>query len=295
MENACIFFSRKINQFFAVATCQSLVKAAEQINVTPSALRHGINELESQIGKSLIKRSKSGMDLTPAGKTLYDSLYPYYEKIKKIENQIMNPNEDKTPLSIKLDGLYYPDLKTKLLEIRQKNNQYSLSLEDGYIDDIKEELFDKEFDLVISSLEFDYPHKNINTINLCTQKVGLLVSKKLFQQYPNTKTFFAKETLIQRSSTLQNPIFSTILDKLKNQGYQYHTLGLTEMADVLHCVDEGAGYCFIPENIHYISTITNDEVQFIRSPFPFDIFLHQKVYFKKNNDKKLADIAMTLR
>lgn len=80
MENVCMFFSRKINQFFAVATCQSLVKAAEQINVTPSALRHGINELESQIGKSLIKRSKNGMDLTPAGKTLYERLYPYYEK-----------------------------------------------------------------------------------------------------------------------------------------------------------------------------------------------------------------------
>lgn len=51
-----MFFSRKINQFFAVATYQSLVKAAEKINITPSALRHGINELENQIGKSLIKR-----------------------------------------------------------------------------------------------------------------------------------------------------------------------------------------------------------------------------------------------
>lgn len=290
-----MFFSRKINQFFAVATYQSLVKAAEKINVTPSALRHGINELKTKIGKSLIKRSKNGMTLTPAGKTLYESLYPYYKKIRKIENQILDLNEDKTLLSIKLDGLYYPDLKTKLLEIRQKNNQYELSLEDGYIDDINEELFDKEFDLVISSLEFDYPHKNINTINLCTQKVGLLVNKKLFEKYSDTKTFFAKETLIQRNSSLHNPIFSTILDRLKKQGYQYHTLGLTEMADVLQCIDEGAGYCFMPENIHYISTITNDEVQFIRSPFPFDIFLHQKVYFKKNNDKKLADIAMALR
>lgn len=290
-----MFFSRKINQFFAVATYQSLVKAAEKINVTPSALRHGINELENQIGKSLIKRSKNGMELTLAGKTLYERLYPYYKKIRKIETQILDLNEDKTLLSIKLDGLYYPDLKTKLLEIRQKNDQYKLSLEDGYIDDINEELFDKEFDLVISSLEFDYPHKNINTINLCTQKVGLLVNKKLFEKYSDTKTFFAKETLIQRNSSLHNPIFSTILDRLKKQGYQYHTLGLTEMADVLQCIDEGAGYCFMPENIHYISTITNDEVQFIRSPFPFDIFLHQKVYFKKNNDKKLADIAMTLR
>ncbi|CRL63794.1 LysR family transcriptional regulator [Proteus penneri] len=290
-----MFFSRKINQFFAVATCQSLVKAAEQTRVTPSALRHGINELESQLGKSLIKRSKNGMDLTPAGKSLYNRLYPYYEKIRKIENQIMNSNEENTSLCIKLDGLYYPDLKTKLLEIRQENNRYKLSLEDGCIDNINEELFDKEFDLVISSLEFDYSYKKINAINLCTQKVGLLVNKKLIEKYPDTKTFFAKETLIQRSSSLQNPIFTTILERLKNKGYQYHTLGLTEMADVLHCVDEGEGYCFIPENIDYISTITNDEVQFIRSPFPFDFFLHQKVYFKKENNKNLADIAMTLR
>lgn len=290
-----MFFSRKINQFFAVATCQSLAKAAKQTHVTPSALRHGINELENQLGKSLIKRSKKGMDLTPAGKSLYNRLYPYYEQIRKIENQIINSDEENTSLSIKLDGLYYPDLKTKLLAIRQKNNQYHLSLEDGYIDSINEELFDKEFDLVISSLEFDYPYQKINAINLCTQKVGLLVNKKLIEKYPDTKTFFAKETLIQRNSSLRNPIFSTLLERLKNNGYQYHTLGLTEMADVLHCVDEGEGYCFIPENIDYISTITNDEVQFIRSPFPFDIFLHQKVYFKKENNKNLADIAMTLR
>lgn len=63
-----MFFSKKINQFFAVAINQSLVKAAEKINVTPSALRHGINELEKKLGKSLVKRTKEGMILTPAGK-----------------------------------------------------------------------------------------------------------------------------------------------------------------------------------------------------------------------------------
>ncbi|MEQ5226700.1 LysR family transcriptional regulator [Proteus cibi] len=293
-----MFFSRKINQFFAVATYQSLVKAAEQINVTPSALRHGINELENQVGKSLVKRSKNGMDLTPAGKALYERLYPYYEKIRSIENQILKnkaSKSEKTTLAIKLDGLYYPDLKDKLLAIKQSNRQYDMSLTDGYINNLEDELFDEQFDLVISSLDFDQSNKNIQSINLCTQKVGLLAHKSLLDKYKDMKQFFENETLIQRSSTLQNPIFTSTLNKLNEQGYHCHSLGLTEMSDVLHFINQGAGYCFIPENIHYISKITDEQVDFIRSPFPFELFLHQKVYYKKDNTKNLSDIAMTLR
>lgn len=291
-----MFFSRKINQFFAVATYQSLVKAAEQINVTPSALRHGINELESQVGKSLIKRSKTGMDLTPTGKALYERLYPYYQKIKHIENQILNPKkEDKLSLNIKLDGLYYPDLKRKLLSIKQDNHHYAMSLTDGHINNLEQELFEEQFDLVISSLDLPHSNKMIQSVDLCTQEVGLLVHKKLVDKHSNLKKLFENETLIQRNSTLQNPIFIKTVNQLKEQNYHCHTLGLTEMSDVLHFIKEGAGYCVIPENAHFISTITNDQVQFIRSPFPFEIYLHQKVYFKKENHKNLLDIAMILR
>lgn len=290
-----MFFSRKINQFFAIAACQSLVKAAEQTNVTPSALRHGINELENQMGKSLIKRSKNGMGLTPAGKALYEHLYPYYRKIKSIENQFLKTKNEKIALAIKLDGLYYPDLRTKLLSIKKENNQYNMSLTNGFIDNIEDELFNKQFDLVISSLDFDCQNKKIQTINLCTQKIGLLVNKKSFEKYNDMKNFYEEETLVQRSSTLQNPIFTSILNQLKEHDLHCHTLGLTEMSDVLHFIEEGAGYCFISENKHFISTITNEQIQFIRSPFPFDTFLHQKVYFKRDNDKSLVDIALKLR
>ncbi|HCH51465.1 MAG TPA: hypothetical protein DEV59_12380 [Proteus sp.] len=292
-----MFFSKKINQFFAVANCQSLVKAADLINVTPSALRHGLNELESQVGQSLVKRSKTGVTLTPTGKALYEKLFPYYEKIKSIENQISGIKEDKQNLAIKLDGLYYPDLKTKLLSIKQNSHCYNLSLTDGYIDNIENELFKDGFDLVISSLDFEYSNKNIQSVDLCTQKVGMLTHKILLDKHKNQsmKQFFKEETLIQRSSTLQNPIFISTINRLQKKGYQCHTLGLTEMSDVLHFINEGAGYCFIPENAHFISSITNEQVQFIRSPFPFDVLLHQKVYFKKDNQKDLADIAMTLR
>lgn len=290
-----MFFSKKINQFFAVAINQSLVKAEEKINVTPSALRHGINELEKKLGNSLVKRTKEGMILTPAGKKLYENLYPYYEKIKKIENQLIDNYTEKDTLSIKLDGLYYPDLKTKLLAIKKEHSQYRLALTDGFVDNLEKELFDEEFDLVISSLDFSYTTQNIQAITLCTQKIGLLVNKHVFERYADKKTFFANETLVQRNSALQNPIFSNIFNKLKKSGYQYHTLGLTDMADVLHYIEKGAGYCFLPNNFDYISTITNDKVKFISSPFCSDIFVHQKVYFKQDNNKNLLNIAMTLR
>ncbi|QLA68075.1 LysR family transcriptional regulator [Enterobacter pasteurii] len=47
-----MFFSRQIQQFIAVVRAGSFIRAANDIAITPSALSHGINELEQRLGKN---------------------------------------------------------------------------------------------------------------------------------------------------------------------------------------------------------------------------------------------------
>ncbi|MBQ7368573.1 MAG: LysR family transcriptional regulator [Clostridia bacterium] len=62
----------KIHAFLSAVKHKSLSKAAEEIDYTPSALSHMADALENELGVQLLKRTPLGVELTSAGKILYD-------------------------------------------------------------------------------------------------------------------------------------------------------------------------------------------------------------------------------
>lgn len=60
--------------FEVVARLGSISKAAEELNLTPSAVSHQIANLESHVGRPLFERTARGVDLTPAGQRYQQSL-----------------------------------------------------------------------------------------------------------------------------------------------------------------------------------------------------------------------------
>ena len=53
--------------FEVVTRLGSLSKAADELNLTPSAVSHQISNLESHVGRKLFERTSRGVELTPAG------------------------------------------------------------------------------------------------------------------------------------------------------------------------------------------------------------------------------------
>lgn len=96
-----MFLSRQLIQFFAVAENSSLAEAAEKLNLTPSALSHGIRDLECKTGILLIKRSGQKSSLTIAGRDLYHQLLPYYIRIKHISDNLSGKKKTITRLLLK--------------------------------------------------------------------------------------------------------------------------------------------------------------------------------------------------
>ncbi|CAK8053978.1 LysR family transcriptional regulator [Eupransor demetentiae] len=70
--------------FTTVASQKSFRKAANELNITPSAVSHAISQLEEQLGFPLFIRNRSEMTLTQDGKTIL----PSAERLLNEERQL---------------------------------------------------------------------------------------------------------------------------------------------------------------------------------------------------------------
>ena len=58
---------RQLEYFAAVARHRHFTRAAEELYVTQPALSQQVRRLERELGLELLKRTSSGVELTPAG------------------------------------------------------------------------------------------------------------------------------------------------------------------------------------------------------------------------------------
>ena len=68
--------------FMHTARSGNMTRAAEQLNVTVSALSHQMRRLEERMGKRLLIRGARGIQLTDEGQDLYQKLEPHYQAIE---------------------------------------------------------------------------------------------------------------------------------------------------------------------------------------------------------------------
>lgn len=70
--------------FLAVVEQESFQKAAQVLNLTPSAISHAVASMETELGSALFIRSKQGVYLTNYGK----ELFPYIKNVQNSEEYL---------------------------------------------------------------------------------------------------------------------------------------------------------------------------------------------------------------
>lgn len=85
---------RNLQAFIAVANALSIHQAAEQLNVTPSAVSHQIASLESWLGKKLFIRSGKGVQLTPTGEQYLREVSAAMSAIGRATDQIVKEKDN---------------------------------------------------------------------------------------------------------------------------------------------------------------------------------------------------------
>ena len=74
--------------FVFVAKEENITKASEKLSISQPAVTKHIKNLEEQLGVTLFKRNKYGMELTDKGRELYKEVSESILKIYKAEERV---------------------------------------------------------------------------------------------------------------------------------------------------------------------------------------------------------------
>lgn len=113
--------------FVLVARTGKLSRAAEQLNLTVSALSHQIRNLEERLGRTLFERGPRGVALTADGANLLDAIGHHFEGIEQALNRYQSRHQDLVTLSV-LPSVASSWLVPRLPRLVAKHPELELSL-----------------------------------------------------------------------------------------------------------------------------------------------------------------------
>ncbi|MER8837085.1 LysR family transcriptional regulator, partial [Mesorhizobium sp. M0909] len=82
-----------MTHFEAVARLGGVAKAAQELQVTPSAVSQQLRLLEHQLGVRLFQREKRHLSLTIDGERLFQTTTQAFESIREVRNAIVRQRE----------------------------------------------------------------------------------------------------------------------------------------------------------------------------------------------------------
>ena len=179
---------RQCRHFVAIVENGSYSRAAEAIPLSQPALTRSIQNLEMNLGATLLDRSTRGLNLTEAGKKFYARAKFILREIERTRQEVISNDEKAKSISLGIAPLF---AGTFIPEALKRFHQYYPDVEVH----IKSELFPKlisgitqgKYDLGFSNLPFStlpesveaHPLIDIEIVYLASQKHPLARAKKL--------------------------------------------------------------------------------------------------------------------
>ncbi len=196
--------SAQLEAFFTVAKLSNFTKAAEQLNVTQSALSQRIAKLEEDLGVTLFIRDRSSIRVTEAGELVLRhcqlSHFAESELLTKLKD-----SKDGFAGVIRIGGfssvnrsLVIPSLK----KLMTTNPRLSLQLITKEISDLNSLLKSGEADYILTNKKSDSP--NVQSLFLGIEENVLVKLKKssnsdIFLDHdesdPTTKSYFSQNKI----------------------------------------------------------------------------------------------------
>lgn len=117
-----------LKAFEAAGTSGSFTRAAEQLNVTQSAVSRQVRQLEEQLGEALLERHHHRLELTAAGRSLLRTLQQSFDKIELTVRAIQQKS-DLNRLRVNVPPTFASRwLVPRLARLRERHPALELSL-----------------------------------------------------------------------------------------------------------------------------------------------------------------------
>lgn len=173
--------------FYNVVQYGSFSKTAEELFISQSAVTQAIKKLEDQLGGVLFIRSKHGVVLTEAGKTLYEYIAQSLETIGNAED-IFSKYQNLEKGSIRIGGgstLANLILQDALIKFSKDYPNINISLQNMVTNQAIEKLSTGNLDLVLLNLVDEIKYDNIKIVELKETEDIFFVNKEFAKTINN--------------------------------------------------------------------------------------------------------------
>lgn len=204
--------------FVTVIERGSLVSAAEQLNLTPSAISHALATLERNLGFSILVRSRTGVQITANGQKVLPLIREVLQANERLSQHVMNLNglETGTITIGAFSSVIIAWLPNMVKEFRQMHPNITVCIEQGGYGDVERWVAGNKVDIgFVSMIEdatlqltplyrdplmciapHDYPSKDSITVAELAEQ-NIIVQRDGYDQ--DTQNLLIKHQLVAKS------------------------------------------------------------------------------------------------
>ena len=165
----------QIQYFIAIAECNTYFDAAEELNISQSALSKQIIKLEKELGVALLDRSRRKASLTPAGETFYQdalALRRQYETMNRHMKKYQIFTRNKNELRVgTLPILTQYGLTAHFRQFTESHPDIHLILDEVEENDLKKGLLSSQYDLIICREQMIADQSDISSVYLADDEL----------------------------------------------------------------------------------------------------------------------------
>lgn len=243
----------QIKSFITVSKFQSFTKAANELQLSVSALSRQISAMEEELQIILINRNSRTFELTNCGRYLYSEYQKIYNEFQGASlsaQKIHQGFSGSLSFGIYDDITLYGPLKKSFLEFRQKYPLIHTQLEHGSQEDLIDSLLNKKFDCIIG-LFFSLKHYDFlkyKIVEHCEE--GILIStdhplskKRVFKPFD-----FRNQTFILIESPANSYMFQGPLEYFREHDISPRIMYVKDPDTAALMVEAGIGVAFSHKN-----------------------------------------------
>ena len=277
--------------FVFVAKEENITKASEKLNISQPAVTKHIKNLEEQLGITLFKRNKYGMELTKKGKELFDEIEQPITTIFNAERKFTSSRNINLGSHVTMLSRMFGK---SIAEYYNINPNSQIEVTNETFNDMLNMLENQKLDIVLSK-KVDESVYNTNKIEFI--KLGLLhdifvintnskYKDKIFskEQLAKEKIYAPKKTSITSINLMKELNLTDEMDNIKNITYTT-MLGILKNEDGIGVITKE----YIKEELkeNKLAILKTD---FEFKPMEFGIYIN-----KENKFKELKDLIKIMK
>jgi len=245
---------RLLKSFQAVADHLNFRRAAEELHLTQPALSRQIMQLEEAIGKTLFDRDKRRVQLTHAGRFLYNNVEKLLNDVDALIKETREAAEgERGTLSLGYtESAMASFLPSLLRDLREKMPHIHLQLKQEHSEQLSREVALQRLDAAIISLLDDTP--GLRRTSIAQEDMGIVLPDNhvLAMRKEIALSKLAREKFILFPYQDNPSLYSDIMSSCQKAGFAPQVIEEAQSRVLaVNMVAAGLGVTFLSENLSY--------------------------------------------